>query len=88
MSNFFRPEEVEAIGKRRAFTGTWSIGYLTHGGSYVIASSPNSTDSGLARDLALILPAELGHGRVLQLYVGTNPGLLPELEAILAKAGA
>lgn len=76
---------IEAIRAGREFKSTWTIGYRTTGGSYIIASDGRQTDSGQARDLLAILPFDLGKGRVVMLYAGANPEFAAYLESELAR---
>jgi hypothetical protein len=74
---------VEHVRARRPFKTPSLIGYLTKGGTYILASSGLYTDSGKPNDLMAVLPAELDHGRVLPLYIATNPEVVAYLEAQL-----
>lgn len=73
--------EARATG---AFDAFLTI-YVTKGGTLIIASRGSVTDSGKPRDLAAILPADLGAGRVLPLWLAVNPELITGLEAALLR---
>lgn len=60
-----------------------TISYVTRGGTYVIASAPNWSDSGEARDLVAVLPMALEGTRVLPLWPTVNPDLIEALRAAL-----
>jgi hypothetical protein len=81
------PEVLERIRNRSAFAQPIQqlTGYWTQGGTYVIASAGYATDSGDPRDLVAILPGDLGQGRVVPLYIGTNPAVVAYLETELAR---
>lgn len=83
MSNL-TDDECEAIRMRRPFNGPYVSGYFTKGGSFVLANRGMWNDNGKPRDLALILPADLGKGQVIPLYVAVNPDFIAELEAVFA----
>lgn len=74
---------ADAIRGRRPFLVGSLMGYTTHGGTYMLATPAPWTDDGYRRDLVAILPGDLGHGRVLPLYVGVNPALVDEVERLL-----
>lgn len=78
------PEQAEAIRGRRGFATDYLIAATTNGGTYILASSGKLNDSNLPRDLLAILPGDLGQGRVLALYIAVSPGLIAEVEAIIA----
>lgn len=61
-----------------------TIAYVTRGGTYVIASAPNWSDSGEARDLVAILPLALENWtHVLPLCPTVNPDLIKALRETL-----
>jgi hypothetical protein len=76
-------EIVEAIRARRPFRDPQLMGYVSLGGTYMVASPPGVTDHGYRRDLIAVLPGDLGHGRVVPLYLGTNPDVVAFLEEAL-----
>lgn len=80
----FTEHERAAIRERRGFVGTHVMGTTTRGGTYIIASLAKWNDSGHPRDLLAVLPGDLGHGRVLPLYIAVGPDLVTEVEEILA----
>ena len=60
-----------------------TVGYVTEGGTYILASSPSWSDDGRPRDLVAILPVALGESRVLVLRPTVHPDLVAELRAAL-----
>lgn len=78
------PHAVENIRARRLYDSGWTIGYLTKGGTYIIASNGSTTDSGQPRDLLAILPGDVGQGAVLILWVAVGPQLVDEVVAALS----
>lgn len=74
---------AKAIRERLPFIDSSLIGYLSKGGTYMLASRGRWNDNGKRRDLAAILPGDLGQGQVISLYIGTNPQLVDELQGIL-----
>ena len=79
-------EAVKAWRTGSLYSGL--IGYLTTGGTYVLATSPQWTDSGLARDLVAILPAALNGTRVVPLTPLVNPDVVDALREGLDIEGA
>lgn len=63
----------------------WTIVYRTKGGTVIVASSGTGNDNGQPRDLMAVLPMDLGQGRVIPLYIGTNPDVVRELSAELER---
>ncbi|MDN6567122.1 MAG: hypothetical protein L0K65_08755, partial [Actinomyces sp.] len=51
------------------FTSPWTVGYMTRGGSYMLASRGRTNDSGLDRDLLIIT----AYGDVEQVSPTVNP---------------
>lgn len=78
-------EEVENIKSRKPFKGTWLLGYLTRGNSYMIASNGRQSDSGKPRDLILVLAGDIGQGRIIPVYIAVNPRLFDEVFAIFSE---
>lgn len=68
---------------RTPFQSLYLDGYLTTGGTYMIATAPRWTDNGKPRDLAAILPAPLEGTRVVPMYVAVDPDLINELRELL-----
>ena len=62
---------------------TWSITYVTDGGTYVIASNGQATDSGRPRDLLAVLPLPIEGSRVVPLWPAVNPDLVVALRSAL-----
>lgn len=62
---------------------SFTLVYATKGGTVMVASDGRGTDSGQARDLLAILPADCGQGRVLVLWPAVNPELVAALEKAL-----
>ncbi|MDO4717525.1 MAG: hypothetical protein Q4B08_08170 [Propionibacteriaceae bacterium] len=58
-------------------------GYITDGGTYILASRPEWTDSGRPRDLVAVLTAPLQGTRVIPLWPAVNPDLVADLRAAL-----
>lgn len=79
-------EIVENVRARRVFKKATAglIGYVTTGGTYILATAAHWSDDNRARDLIAVLPGDLGNGRVVPLYIGTNPDVVAYLEAQLA----
>jgi hypothetical protein len=74
------------IERRESFTTRWLIGYRTKGGSYMLATPREQTDSGKARDLVLVLPGDLGHGMAVACYIAVNPKLVELVERIVSSS--
>lgn len=75
---------VEAAAARQ--TGDVSpdlIGYVTDGGTYVVASSPTWNDDNQPHDLFAVLPAPVEGSRVLVLRPTVHPDLLAAVRARL-----
>ncbi|MFW6598160.1 hypothetical protein ACQBAU_16110 [Propionibacteriaceae bacterium Y2011] len=62
--------------------------YISDGGTLIIASTPEMTDSRRPRDLLAVLPIDLGAGRVIPLWPAVNPDLVNGLEQELAQRAA
>lgn len=78
------PENIaEKIRQRKPFTDSLAVGYWTKGGTYIIASNGKWRDDGKPRDLLAILPGDLGHGQVIQLYIAVAPEFVAEVERVL-----
>lgn len=83
-------EAVRAIRDRRPFTENWLMGYITPGGTYLVATPAFYTDNGRPTDLMAILPGSLeplglgGPGRVVPLWISVNPDTVAYLERELA----
>lgn len=75
-------DDIASIRDRRPFAGHVVTGYLSKGGTYIIANRGIWNDNGKPRDLVVILPGDLGSGRVIPLYIAVNPEFIAELEAI------
>lgn len=58
-------------------------GYVTDGGTYILATSPRWSDSGRLRDLIAILPGPLEGTRVIPLWLAVDPDLVADLRAAL-----
>lgn len=65
----------------------WTTAYVTDGGTWIIASSPNSTDSGRPRDLVAVLPAAIEGSRVVMLWPTVHPDLIATLRSGLDSGG-
>lgn len=64
----------------------WTCGYITKGGSYILASNAVMNDDGMAHDLVLILPSAYRHfvpSRVIQLKISAHPDLIAALREAL-----
>lgn len=70
---------------RTVKVSVWVIVYRTAGGTVIVASSDRGNDNGLPRDLMAVLSGPLEHGRVLPLYIGTNPEVVSALAAELTR---
>lgn len=84
--DFITPVVAERIRKRQPVTKSHDphlIAYRSKGGTYIIGSNGAQGDSGKPRDLAAILPGNLGQGRVIQLYISAHPDLIRELERLI-----
>lgn len=81
---YFTPEQTQLLRERKAFTTPHLIVSHTKGGTYVLASNGKWNDNGKPRDLLAVLPGDLGHGHVLQLWVSVSPELMAEVEAATA----
>lgn len=74
----------EAIRERRPFvTAGVLTGYVTKGGTYVLAAPAMVTDSGFPRDLLAVLPGNIGQGAVLALSITVNPDLVREVTELI-----
>lgn len=66
-------------------------GYVTRGGTYMLATAAHWTDSGVPRDLLAIVPTTGGVGKlawsVVQLWPFVNPSTVTELQADLDEHG-
>ena len=62
-----------------------TFGYVSEGGTYIIASRRVWNDYGIAHDLVAILPGALEGSRVLPLYVAVNPDLVSAIRAALGE---
>lgn len=81
IADFFTPEDVENIRQRRRFASRWGFGYLTRGGTYIVATNGAQTDSRKPRDLVVVLPVALaGDRRVIPLTPLVHPTLVGTLE--------
>lgn len=61
----------------------WTTGYVTEGGTYVIASTPDWNDDDQPHDLVAVLPAPIEGTRVHLLQPNVNPDLVDALRAAL-----
>lgn len=68
---------------RTPFRDLYLDGYVTTGGTYMIATRGRWTDNGKPRDLAAILPVRLEGTRVFPMYVAVDPDLINELRELL-----
>lgn len=60
-----------------------TTGYVTEGGTYVLASPPSWTDDGEPHDLVAIFPVPLEGSRVAVLRPTVNPAWVAQLRAAL-----
>lgn len=60
-----------------------TTGYVTEGGTYVLASSPLWNDDGEPHDLVAIFPVPLEGSRVAVLRPTVNPAWIAQLRAAL-----
>lgn len=74
---------ITALRTRQRFTEGDLSAYITKGGSYVLATSGAYSDDGKARDLLLILPVDLGKGRLVRLWPALHPQFVPSIEEAL-----
>lgn len=82
MSKLISPEAIAKIKARKPYGAaedTWTIGYLTKGGTYIVASNGRQSDSGKPRDLVAITPFG-----VQSIWIAVNPDFIAELERALA----
>lgn len=75
-----------AQGRITGYLDTWTVGSVTEGGTYVIASSPDWNDDDQPHDLVAVLPAPIEGTRVLPLRPNVNPDLVGALRAALDTA--
>lgn len=76
-------EVKEYILERRPFKNPSLIGYVTRGGSYLLAVPSLWTDDMKPHDLVAILPGPIGGSRVHILYPFVNPDLVQALRNLL-----
>lgn len=77
-----------ALSQTTGLLDFWSAAYVTDGGTWMLASSPEATDSGRPRDLIAVLPATLDLGtRVVPLRPTVNPNLVDALRTALDHRG-
>ena len=74
---------ITALRTRQRFTEGDLSAYITKGGNYVLATSGAYSDDGKARDLLLILPVDLGKGRLIRLWPALHPQFVPSIEEAL-----
>lgn len=79
------PIQVQAIRERRIFDEGWLCGYVTPGGTYMVATPGCYTDDGRKRDLCAILPSDIGNGRVVPVWIAVNPDVVEFLERELER---
>ena len=58
---------------------SWCTAYITEGGTYMLATPPEWTDSRKPRDLIAITPGPLGGTRVHPLWVAVDPDFIQAL---------
>ena len=76
-------EVKQYILERRPFKNPSLIGYVTRGGSYLLAVPSLWTDDMKPHDLVAILPGPIGGSRVHILYPFVNPDLVQALRDLL-----
>lgn len=87
-ADVYAPIVDAARSRTTGLIDVWSRAYITDGGTWVLASRPETTDSGYPRDLIAVLPAPLDLGtRVLPLWIAVNPDLVNTLRAALDHRG-
>lgn len=72
-----------AQGRITGYLDACNVGYVTDGGTYVIASTPAWNDDDRPHDLVAVLPAPIEGTRVLPLRPNVNPDLVDALRAAL-----
>ncbi|HEU5046104.1 MAG TPA: hypothetical protein VFT75_18435 [Nocardioidaceae bacterium] len=80
------PEVVDAIRDRVPFNNAQLRGDFTMGGSYIVSSPARVNDDNRRHDLLLVLPVDLGSGRVIPLRFNVNPELVEWLQQELGSA--
>ncbi len=80
------PILLDGIRQRRPFKSAHQIGYVTRGGTYIIATRAKWNDDDRPHDVVAILPADWGAGRVYVLRPTVNPDWARALELALARA--
>lgn len=76
-----KPQHLRAIAARQRFTSLYLQGYVTAGGTYMLASPARWNDNGQRRDLIALLPGRLmrdlgGGGPVVPVSMFVNPVLV------------
>lgn len=66
----------------------FTVAYITHGGTWVVASDGRGNDDGADHDLLAVIPASVEGTRVLPLRVTVNPDLVNFLREALDGPGA
>ena len=71
---------INALSRKIGRIGPGTIGYVTDGGTYIIASQAEWNDDGKPHDLVAILSAHIGdNSRIMPLRPTVNPDLLDAL---------
>ena len=58
---------------------SWCTAYVTEGGTYMLATPPEWTDSGRPRDLIAITPGPIDGTRVHPVWMAVDPDLIQAL---------
>lgn len=79
------PEPIqEKIRDRKPFRDERDVqGYLTRGGTYVIASQGKTSDSGKPRDLIAVVPGERFQFEVVLLWPAVHPDFVHQVERLV-----
>lgn len=78
-SHIVEAAQVRSTGQLDPFT----ISYVTDGGTWIVASNPQSNDDGTAHDLIAVIPFDVEGSRVLPLRITANPDLVHALRDAL-----
>lgn len=73
--------DLDKVRERKPFQTAWVAGYLTKGGSYVIAS--RQADRQPLRDLIMVFPAVLNGRVAVAIDITANPEWVDALDAAL-----
>lgn len=82
-ADVYAPLVDAAASRTTGLLDHWSGAYVTDGGTWMLATRGEATDSGCPRDLLAVTPGPIGGTRVHPLYIAVDPDLVDALRAAL-----